>query len=100
MTTYRIPLLHRLDRYPRNARTFQLARRVSDPPTRERKKTRSAPGVILSRLLAVLVVAMVVTSIAGLTVFGDHSNVGAGVIGMFAAVLGLIYGFLTAYQPR
>jgi hypothetical protein len=100
MSTYRIPLLHRLDRYPRSAPTFQSIRPASDLPTRERKTARSAPKVVAARLLAVLVVALVVTSIVGLTAFGDHASASvlAGVAGMFSAVFGLLFGFVKAYQ--
>jgi hypothetical protein len=102
MTSYRIPLLHRLDRYPRSAPTFESIRPASDRSTRERKTAKPAPKVAAARLLAVLVVALTLTSIVGLTVFGDHGNapasVLAGVVGMFTAVFGLLYGFLKAYQ--
>jgi hypothetical protein len=50
----------------------------------------------------VLVVALAVTSIVGLSIFGDHGNapaaIVAGAIGMFSAVLGLIFGFMKAHH--
>ena len=99
---YRIPLLHRLDRYPRFVPTSQSIRPASDLSTPERDKARSGPEAVAAPLLAVLVVALTIASIVGLTTFGDDGNapaaVGAGVIGMSSAVLGLIYGFLKAYQ--
>jgi hypothetical protein len=58
--------------------------------------------VVAAPLLAVLVVALAVTSIVGLTIFGDHGNtpvaILAGAIGMSSAVLGLLFGFMKAYQ--
>ena len=99
---YRVPLLHRLDRYPRSASTSQSIRPASGLSTRERKTARSAPEVVAARLRAVLVVASVVASIAVLTSFGDQgsasASVLAGVVGMFSAVLGLVFGFGKAYQ--
>ena len=102
MTSFRIPLLHRLDRYPRSLPSPQSIRQASDVPTRKRKTARSAPKVVAARLLAVLVVVLAVTSIVGLTGFGDNGNVPAavvaGVVGMFSAVFGLLFGFVKAYQ--
>jgi hypothetical protein len=102
MTSYRIPLLHRLDRYPRSVSTSQSTRAASDLSTRGRKTARSAPEVVAASLLAVLMVALAVTSIVGLTIFDDHGNAAAsvvpGVIGMSSAVLGLLFGFMKAYQ--
>ena len=104
MSSYRIALLHRLDRYPRSVPTFQSIRPASDLSTRERKTARSAPKVVAARLLAVLVVTLTVTSIVSLTIFGDYGNsrasVLAGVVGMFSAVFGLLFGFVKAYQSR
>ena len=60
-------------------------------------------GVIITRLLVVLVVVMVATSILGFTLF-DRQGGNAGtavlslVIGCTAAVLGLIAGFRKAHQ--
>ena len=77
----------------------------STPPsdsTRVRKKGGSAESVV-TRVLAVLVVAMVVTSILGFTLLdrqGGNSAtaIGSLAIGGSAAVLGLILGFREAYQ--
>jgi hypothetical protein len=101
MSIYRIPLLHRLDRYPRSVPAFQSIRPASNLSTRERKTARSAPEVVGAGLLGLLMVVLAVTSIVGLTIFGDHGNAGAvipGVIGMSSAVLGLVFGFVKAYQ--
>ena len=72
------------------------------PDDSARAKSRSTAGVVIARLLAVLVVAMVLTAIVGFVVFdGQTGNsataVATLVIGCFAAVLGLILGFLKAY---
>lgn len=99
MTTYRIPL-HRLDRYPPSLPISQSIRPASDLSTRARDKARSGPEAVAAPLLAVLVMALVIASIVGLTSFDGNAPaaVGAGVIGMSSAVLGLLYGFLKAYQ--
>ena len=78
---------------------------TSTPPshsTRVREKAGSA-GVVVTRLLAVLVVAMVVTSLLGFTLLdreGGNSAtaIGSLAIGGSAAVLGLIFGFRKAHQ--
>jgi hypothetical protein len=78
---------------------------TSTPPaysTQVRKKSGSAESVF-TRVLAVLVVAMVVTSILGFTLLdrqGGNSAtaIGSLAIGGSAAVLGLILGFREAYQ--
>jgi hypothetical protein len=67
------------------------------------EKLPSTAGVVLTRLLAVLVVAMVVTSILGFTVFdrqvGNSTTAVASLaISSSAAVLGLVLGFVKAYQ--
>jgi len=59
--------------------------------------------VIITRLLAVLVVGMVVTSILGFTLFDRQEGTSATAllslaIGGAAAVLGLIFGFREAHQ--
>jgi hypothetical protein len=59
--------------------------------------------MLMARLMAVLVVAMVITSIVGIIVFDRQGgNSAAAVaslaIGGSAAVLGLLFGFLKAYQ--
>jgi hypothetical protein len=71
--------------------------------TKEREKARSIAGVIAARLLAVLVVAMVITSILGFTAFDRQAGnsttaIASLAIGGAAAVLGLSFGFLKAYQ--
>ena len=63
----------------------------------------STAGVIITRLLAVLVVGMVVTSILGFTLFDRQEGTSATellsmAIGGAAAVLGLIFGFREAHQ--
>jgi hypothetical protein len=102
MGIYRIPLLHRLDRYPRSVPTSHSIRPASDLSTRERKAARSAPEVVAAQILAVLVVVLAVTSIVGLTISGNYGNAPAavipGVIGMSSTVLGLVFGFVMAYQ--
>ena len=78
---------------------------TSTPPshsTRIRHKAASA-GVVLTRLLAVLIVAMVVSSILGFALLDRQGGNSAGAIGSLviggsAAVLGLIFGFLKAHQ--
>jgi hypothetical protein len=92
----------RLDSSNRPVPTTQSTSPASDLSTRERDKARSATEVVAAPLLAVLVVALAVTSIVGLTIFGDHGNAPtamvAGAIGMSSAALGLLFGFMKAYQ--
>ena len=96
----RADLWRRVDRSNRSVPTSLSTRPASDLSTRESKKSRSATEVLAAPLRAVLVVALAVTSIVGLTIFGDHGNapaaVAAGAIGMFSAVLGLTFGFMKA----
>jgi hypothetical protein len=98
----RADLSRRLDRSNRSVPTSQSTRPAFDLSTQEREKSRSATKVVAAPLLAVLVVALAVASIVGLTIFGDHGNapaaVAAGAIGMFSAVLGLIFGFMKAHH--
>jgi hypothetical protein len=98
----RADLSRRLDRSNRSVPTSPSTSPASDLSTRERDKARSATEVIAAPHLAVLVVALAVTSIVGLTIFGDHGNapaaVVAGAIGMFSAVLGLLFGFMKAHH--
>jgi hypothetical protein len=73
------------------------------PTSAGRKKVASTAGVIITRLLALLVVAMVVTSILGFTLFDRQEGTSATAlvslaIGGGAAVLGLIFGFREAHQ--
>ena len=74
---------------------------LGDSPT-EMENVRSTAGVIAARLLTVLLVAMVVIAILGLTLFdrqGGYSTTAivSIAIGNSAAALGLILGFLKAY---
>jgi hypothetical protein len=74
-----------------------------DDSTGGREKVGSAAGVVVTRLLAVLVAAMVLTSILGFTLFdrqgGNSATALASLaIGGSAAVLGMILGFRQAHQ--
>jgi hypothetical protein len=74
-----------------------------DDSTGGPKKAGSAAGMVVTRLLTVLVVAMVVTSILGFTLFDRQGGSSATAlaslaIGGSAAALGLILGFREAYQ--
>jgi len=67
-----------------------------------REKPRSTAGVVTTRLLAVLVVAMVITSIVGFMIFDRQGGNSAAAVASLAiggasAVLGLLLGFLKAY---
>ena len=91
----------RLDQSSHHLPTSASTHPPLDESTRGRKKVGS--GVIISRLLAVLVVAMVVTSILGFTLFDRQEGTSATellsmAIGGAAAVLGLIFGFREAHQ--
>jgi hypothetical protein len=98
---YHSDLSRREDRSKQSVLASASTQPPSNPVNRARKKGRS-PVAVAARLLGVLVVALVVTSIVGLTAVGDQINptatVVAGVIGMSSAVLGLLFGFLKAYQ--
>src|ERR687897_3497383 len=83
---HRIALLHRLDDYPR----------PFDRPTRERETSESATA-IAARPLAGLAAVLAGVSILGLAMADGRGLVVAGVLGAFAAVLGLIVGVLEAY---
>jgi hypothetical protein len=66
------------------------------------KTKRPTAGVVTARLLAVLVVAMVITSIVGFIAFdrqGGNSALAVVslAIGGASAILGLLLGFLKAY---
>jgi hypothetical protein len=70
---------------------------------RSRGTVRAVAGGVVTRLLALLLVLMVVTSILGLTLFdpegGDSATALASLaIGGFAAPLGLIFGFREAHR--
>jgi hypothetical protein len=86
MAFYRIGLQHRLDDYPR----------ASDRPGRERSTARSAPGAD-ARRVDVLVAALAVTSIVGMSVLEGYGDIAAVVVGLFSAVLGLRLGVLKAH---
>jgi hypothetical protein len=93
----------RLDQSSHHLSTSASTRPSLDEPTPGRKKVRSTAGVIITRLLAVLVVCMVVTSILGFTLFDRQEGTSATAllslaIGGAAAVLGLIFGFREAHQ--
>jgi hypothetical protein len=93
----------RLDHSSQHLRTSVSTRSSPDDSTKEREKAQSTAGVIAARLLAVLVVAMVITSIVGLTAFdrqgGNSATAIASLaIGSVAALLGFSWGFLKAYQ--
>jgi hypothetical protein len=93
----------RLDHSSQPIPTSASTRPSPDESTKEREKARSTAGVIAARLLAVLVVAMVITSILGFTAFDRQAGnsttaIASLAIGGAAAVLGLSFGFLKAYQ--
>jgi hypothetical protein len=97
----RTGLSDRLDQSSHHLPTSASTHPPLDESTRGRKKVGS--GVIISRLLAVLVVAMVVTSILGFTLFDRQEGTSGTAlmslaIGGAAAVLGLIFGFREAHQ--
>ena len=98
----RADLSRRVDRPNRSVFTSPSTRPQSDLSTQEREKAMSVAEVVAARILAVLLVALAVTSIVALKVFGDHGNASAalvaGAFGMSSATLGLIFGFMKAYQ--
>jgi hypothetical protein len=98
----RADLPHRLDRSNRSVRTSPSTRPTSALSIREREKATSAAAVVAARILGVLLVALAVTSIVALKVFGDAGNASAalvaGAFGMSSAALGMIFGFMKAYQ--
>ena len=102
LSELRADLSRRLDRSNRSVPTYPSTRPQSDLSTREREKATSATEVVAARILAVLLVALAVTSIVGLKVFSDDGNASAalvaGAFGMSSAALGLIFGFMKAYQ--
>ena len=70
--------------------------------TRLSPTKRPTAGVVTARLLAVLVVAMVITSIVGFIAFDRQGGNSAMAvvslaIGGASAILGLLLGFLKAY---
>jgi hypothetical protein len=97
----RADLPHRLDHSNRSVPTSPSTRTQSDL-TREREKATSAAEVVAARILAVLLVALAVTSIVALKVFSDDGNASAALVagasGMSSAALGMIFGFIKAYQ--
>jgi hypothetical protein len=93
----------RLDHSSHHIPTSTSARPYLDDSTRGPEKARSTAGVIITHLLAVLVVAMVITSILGFTLFDRQGGNSATAlvslaIGGAAAALGLIFGFREAHQ--
>jgi hypothetical protein len=93
----------RLDHSSQHIPISASTRPSLDDFTQRREEARSAAGVVAARLLAVLVVAMVITSILGFTAFDrQEGNSAAAIaslaIGAASAVLGLSFGFLKAYQ--
>jgi len=93
----------RLDHSSHYLPTSASAEPSLDESTRGREKARSTAGVIITRLLAVLTVAMVVSSILGFTLFDRQGGNSATAlvslaIGGVAAALGLIIGFREAHQ--
>ena len=94
----------RLEHYSQHVPTTFASTQLSlDHSTGGLKRARPATGVVLTRLLAVLVVIMVVTSILGFTVFDRQEGNSATAIvslaiGGAAAVLGLMFGFREAHQ--
>lgn len=100
----RTGLLDRLDQSSHHLPTSASTRPSLHESTRGRKKVGSTAAVIITRLLAVLVVAMVVTSILGFTtLFGRQEGTSATAlvslaIGGAAGVLGLTLGFREAHQ--
>jgi hypothetical protein len=93
----------RLDHSRQSMPTSASTPPSSDDSTRGREKARSTAGVIITHLLAVLVVAMVVTSILGFTLFDRQGGNSATAlvslaIGGAAAALGLTLGFREAHQ--
>ena len=93
----------RLDPYSHHLPTSESAGLSLDESTQGREKARSTAGVVITRLLTVLVVAMVATSILGFTLFDRQEGNSATAlvslaIGGAAAVLGLITGFRKAHQ--
>jgi hypothetical protein len=91
-----------LDHASQHVRSSASTRPSLDRSIEGQEKAGSAAGVIVTRLLVVLVVAMVVTSILGFTLFdrqgGNSATALASLaIGGSAAVLGLIIGFRKAY---
>ena len=83
-------------------RSIQQVPAPAQAPSDPYKIAQPAAEVVGIRLLAVLTVAMFVTSIIGLTIFskGGYSTTAivSGVIGMLSAILGFIVGFHNAYR--
>ena len=73
----RTGLSDRLDQSSHHLPTSASTRPSLDESTRGRKKVASTAGVIITRLLALLVVAMVVTSILGFTLFDRQEGTSA-----------------------
>ena len=92
-----------LDQASQHMPTSASTRPSFDDSTGGQEKAGSVAGVVVTRLLAVLVAAMVLTSILGFTLFdrqgGNSATALASLaIGGSGAVLGLILGFREAHQ--
>ena len=101
----RTDISDRLDYSSQSAPSSVSARPSPDESTTGSEKARSTAGLVFTRLLAVLVVVMVVTSLLGFTVFDRQGGNSATAImslaiGGSAAVLGLIFGFREAHQAE
>ena len=99
----RTDIIGRLDHSSQPIPTSGSTRPSPDDSAPGSEKARSAAGLVVTRLLAVLVVVMVVTSMLGFTVFDRQGGNSATAIvslaiGGSAAVLGLIFGFREAHQ--
>jgi hypothetical protein len=98
----RADLPRRLDHSNRSEPTSPSTRPQSELSTLEHEKATSAAELVAARILAVLLVALAVTSIVALKVFSDDGNASAalvaGALGMSSAALGMIFGFMKAYQ--
>jgi hypothetical protein len=74
----------------------------SDPSANGHKNVQSAAEVVAVRLLAVLTVALFVTSIIGLAILSKDANsttaIVSGAIGISSAQLGFLVGFHNAYR--
>jgi hypothetical protein len=99
----RTDISDRLDHSRRSAPSSVSTRPSPDDSLPGSEKARSTAGLVFTRLLAVLVVIMVLTSILGFTIFDRQGGNSATAIvslaiGGSAAVLGLIFGFREAHQ--
>jgi hypothetical protein len=98
-----IALDHSSQHLPTSASTLPSLENSSQEWEEAESAADAAAGVVVTRLLAVLVVAMTVTSILGFTLFDRQGGYSATAIvslaiGGSAAALGLILGFREAHQ--